>query len=253
MAARRHTILIKILIPLLLAMLVQAGLIFSVILFGGTTSQLKANAYDILSERVISRKNDLENEMVQRWSNVYGPMQAIQDLTDAVLVENEIGPASLDVNGNVTNALLRELSTPLLNMLRTNSVTGAFVIFDGSGTPDKKAGLHVRDADPSSNPGDNSDLLVVRGPSSVTKYLSIPMDTLWQPSFSLSRTDDSLPSDYYYKPLLAARSHTELSAADLGCWSRPFYLNGRENENDSTQIITYSLALLYKGAPIGCP
>ncbi len=251
MAARRHTILIKILIPLLLAMLVQAGLIFSVILFGGTTSQLKANAYDILSERVISRKNDLENEMVQRWSNVYGPMQAIQDLTDAVLVENEIGPASLDVNGNVTNALLRELSTPLLNMLRTNSVTGAFVIFDGSGTPDKKAGLHVRDADPSSNPGDNSDLLVVRGPSSVTKYLSIPMDTLWQPSFSLSRTDDSLPSDYYYKPLLAARSHTELSAADLGYWSRPFYLNGRENENDSTQIITYSLPLLYKGAPIG--
>lgn len=63
----------------------QAGLIYSVILFGGTTSQLKANAYDILSEKVISRKNDLENEMIQRWSNVHGPMQTILDRIDAVL------------------------------------------------------------------------------------------------------------------------------------------------------------------------
>lgn len=251
MATRRHTILIKILIPLLLAMLVQAGLIYSVILFGGTMSQLKSNAYDILSEKVISRKNDLENEMIQRWSNVHGPMQTILDRTETLLTENGTGPASLDVNGDITNTLLRELSTPLLNMLRTNSVTGAFLIFDGSGTTDKKAGLYVRDADPSSNPGDNSDLLVVRGPSSVTKYLRIPMDTLWQPSFTLNRTDDSLPSDYYYKPFLAARSHAELAAADLGYWSRPFYLNGRQNENDSTQVITYSLPLLYKGAPIG--
>ena len=61
------------------------------------------------------------------------------------------------------------------------------------------------------------------------------MDTLWQPSFSLSRTDDSLPSDYYYKPLLAARSHTELSAADLGYWSRPFFVHRPANDNPSTQ------------------
>ena len=39
MGTRRHTILIKISLPLLLAMLIQAGLIFSVILFGGTTKQ----------------------------------------------------------------------------------------------------------------------------------------------------------------------------------------------------------------------
>ena len=45
MGTRRHTILIKISLPLLLAMLIQAGLIFSVILFGGTTKQMKENDF----------------------------------------------------------------------------------------------------------------------------------------------------------------------------------------------------------------
>ena len=70
---------------------------------------------------------------------------------------------------------------------------------------------------------------------------------MWQPSFGLNETDD-----YYYKPFLAAKKDRGLDAADFGYWSRPFYLNGQENENDSTQIITYSLPLLYgDGTPIG--
>ena len=247
MGTRRHTILIKISLPLLLAMLIQAGLIFSVILFGGTTKQMKANAYDILAEKVVSRKNDLENEMIQRWSNVSGPMQTILELTGDVLERYQAGPEALEINADVTNELLRQVSSPLMALMRTNSVSGAFIVFDGPGTQDKKAGLYLRDSDPSSTPSDNSDLLAVRGPSPITKYLNIPMDTLWQPSFGLNETDD-----YYYKPFLAAKKDRGLDAADFGYWSRPFYLNGQENENDSTHIITYSLPLLYgDGTPIG--
>ena len=68
------------------------------------------------------------------------------------------------------------------------------------------------------------------------------MDTLWQPSFGLNETDD-----YYYKPFLAAKKDRGLDAADFGYWSRPFYLNGQENENDSTQIITYSPSPAFMG------
>ncbi len=222
MGTRRHTILIKISLPLLLAMLIQAGLIFSVILFGGTTKQMKANAYDILAEKVVSRKNDLENEMIQRWSNVSGPMQTILELTGDVLERYQAGPEALEINADVTNELLRQVSSPLMALMRTNSVSGAFIVFDGPGTQDKKAGLYLRDSDPSSTPSDNSDLLAVRGPSPITKYLNIPMDTLWQPSFGLNETDD-----YYYKPFLAAKKDRGLDAADFGYWSRPFYLNGQ--------------------------
>lgn len=252
MGTRRRTILIKISIPLLLAMLIQAGLIFSVIWFGGTTKQMRTNAYDILEEKVVSRKNSLENEMIHRWSNVSGPLQTILELTGDVLGEYQAGPEALEINADVTDELLRRISSPLMTLMRTNGVSGAFIVFDGAGIEDQKAGLYLRDSDPSSTPSDNSDLLAVRGPSSITKYLSIPMDTLWQPSFSLNIQDETMSSDYYYKPFLAANQYTGLDAADLGYWSRPFYLNGEENINDSTPIITYSLPLLYgNGAPIG--
>ena len=108
-------------------MLIQAGLIFSVILFGGTTKQMKANAYDILAEKVVSRKNDLENEMIQRWSNVSGPMQTILELTGDVLERYQVGPEALEINADVTNELLRQVSSPLMALMRTNSVSGAFI------------------------------------------------------------------------------------------------------------------------------
>ena len=106
MGTRRHTILIKISLPLLLAMLIQAGLIFSVILFGGTTKQMKANAYDILAEKVVSRKNDLENEMIQRWSNVEESVDAVTNKIQDNLAGKNISFGDLATNRDASNALI---------------------------------------------------------------------------------------------------------------------------------------------------
>ncbi len=56
-------------ISLIIVMLIQTSLFCATILWGGTIKKLNDNSFDILNERVINRKNYIQNEMLQRWSN----------------------------------------------------------------------------------------------------------------------------------------------------------------------------------------
>ena len=56
-----RSIIRKIFTPMIIVMVIQAILFSFVILWGGTIEQLNNNALDILNERVINRKNYLEN------------------------------------------------------------------------------------------------------------------------------------------------------------------------------------------------
>lgn len=59
----------KMIFPLIIVMLIQTSLFYATILWGGTIKKLNDNSFDILNERVINRKNYIQNEMLQRWSN----------------------------------------------------------------------------------------------------------------------------------------------------------------------------------------
>ena len=61
----------KIVFPILLVMLFQAVLLYGTTLLGGAVTPLEANAYDIFSEKVQGRKNDLQSEMLQRLSLIH--------------------------------------------------------------------------------------------------------------------------------------------------------------------------------------
>ena len=57
----------KLMIPMIVVLLLQPSLFGGSIILGGILDQMNQNAVDILNERVINRKNYLENEMIQRW------------------------------------------------------------------------------------------------------------------------------------------------------------------------------------------
>ncbi len=97
-----------------------------------------------------------------------------------MLERYQAGPEALEINADVTNELLRQVSSPLMALMRTNSVSGAFIVFDGPHSG-QKAGLYLRDSDPSSTPSDNSDLLAVRGPPRSPNISTSP----WTPCGSL--------------------------------------------------------------------
>ena len=91
--------------------------------------------------------------------------------------------------------------------------------------------------DPSSTSQDNSDILIERAPTAITKELGIPMDSEWHPVFLFSGENDQR-NLFYQNPIRAAQSYPEAEPKELGYWSKPFYLDER-----SVPVITYSMPL----------
>ncbi len=161
---KKTSILKKMLIPMLLVMAVQFALLYLVVIRGGLLNELQVNAFDIFEGKVTSQRNRLQNDMLQRWSNLESCVLSIQSKTKAYLDEKEKSTEDLAVGDPLTETLLADLSEDLIYLLRRNSVTGAFLILDGD-REDIKSGLYFRDQEPAYSSVDNSDLLAERGPA----------------------------------------------------------------------------------------
>ena len=120
--------------------------------------------------------------MIQRWSNVSGPMQTILELTGDVLERYQAGPEALEINADVTNELLRQVSSPLMALMRTNSVSGAFIVFDGPGTQDKKPAFIC--GTPTPAPPPQRQLRPAGGPGALPDH-QISQHPPWTPCGSL--------------------------------------------------------------------
>ena len=123
----------KLVVPMILVMLVQAGIFLMTIFWGGTIDQLENNSFAILNERVINRKNYLQNEMIQRWSNVQVTADSINSAADKVL--EEYGQNYLDIRSDseVSTEIIRRSTDSLISMLRQNSVDGRIPDFERPG------------------------------------------------------------------------------------------------------------------------
>lgn len=242
------------LVPLIFVMLIQAVLFFGTFWFGGSIERLNNNAFDILNERVINRKNYIENYMVQRWSNVKGAFESVNNKVSSVLNKYGEDIDSIGNNSEMSIEIISRVSDNVVDLLRKNSVTGAFVILNGGDNSDlnrnnevERYGIYLRDLDPNQNPDDTSDIMVERAPSKVTKEMNVQMDSWWTHNFSFKPNLPYNNYDFYYKPLQAAFDYPDISYSDLGYWSHPFRLE----END-IEIITYSVPLIYNdGTPYG--
>nr|WP_243108450.1 EAL domain-containing protein [Maliibacterium massiliense] len=244
----QKSIMRTLLVPLLVVTILQASLFVVSIMYGGVLDQLNHSAFDILNERVINRRNDLQNEMVQRWSNVGEAVESVNGRVADLLAERGATHADITPNSPLATDILGDIANDVVYLLRRNSVTGAFVILNGrqalpeDGSALERSGIYLRDLDPASNPRDTSDLLIERAPSVVTQQLGISTDTWWEPQFHLT-ADTALPEyRMLHSPLQAAADHPGVSYADLGYWSMPFVLSGEAGE--SNEVLTYSVPLL---------
>ncbi|MFR1519225.1 MAG: EAL domain-containing protein [Clostridia bacterium] len=242
----QSTIFRKILLSMLAIVLIQSALIYGVIIYGGTLVELENNSFDIFGEKVVSRKNNLENEMLQRWSELSAAVDTAEKLAEEFAAENRTDVLSMTADQTQSEIFLTTYAEELINLIRRNTVSGTFIVLD-SKNDTRKNGLYLRDYDPSTSSSDHSDLLVLRGSSAVTKKINISLDSLWQPKFTLT-ADNSF---FYTKPFEAALTFGTLEWKDLGYWSSPFRMDG-ENPNDTIDMITYSVPLrTEKGVPFG--
>ena len=85
---RQNSILKRILVPLLLLVILQVAVLAGLLFGGGVMNRLNQNSVDIINERVINRKNYLEDEMVKRWSNLDSALNGINQSAEKLKTDD---------------------------------------------------------------------------------------------------------------------------------------------------------------------
>lgn len=222
---------------------IEIALLGSTIFGGGLVSFMDKNATDILHERVLNRKNYIESEMINRWSNVENTAQNINAMMQQLVDSGEVSLDTFDNGSEESAPLLNNVSNELISMMRSNSVTGSFIVINThplSETDVKnKPGLYFRDLDPVSNPSvKNMDLLLECGSSSVARSLEISTNSNWKPTFEFS--EEGGYASYFSAPYMAAyKAGVKTNFVDYGYWTC-----GKTIDDSSNDALSYSVPLM---------
>jgi len=246
---KKNSIFIRLLLPVVLIMLFQAGLIGVVLVLNGSIGALKDSAIESLNINTENHSIILENVMVHNLANLNRLDTNITEIINDYIAKT--GLTLDDIHGNAEHetALLYELSNPLVTALRYTSSTGIFMYFIA---PEgyiydtcSYNGLYYRDFDPISTPADNSDILILRGPAYIAEKDGILPDELWSEAFTVS--PDNLPAwKSHAAPLVAAAKYPDLTAEDLSYWNIPHLFDAALTADTNIRV-TYTRPYFYNG------
>jgi len=212
----RHSIPFRMTVFVIILVIGQSLLLLGSIFIGGVLSEAQEDAYSAFSVKVENRKEYIQNEMKNRWTNVAPYVEKIS--------------AAYDSNRGSAEAFFFDVQNDLVDMLRTTQVTGAFIILEDESA--KHPALYFRDYDPLLNSENLKDLYFIYGPALISQNLGIPLDEVWELGLSLN-ADNRL---FYDMP----KSNEALSKTweHLGYWSTPFKL-----KQGDIEIMTYTLPM----------
>ena len=182
---------------------------------GGVLSEGKKIAYSSLYDKVSNRKDYIQREMSNRWTNMDPYVSEIS---------KHISKASSN------EVFFSEAVNDLISMLRKTQTTGVFLILSDEYNKDEHSALYLRDYDPLVNDYNNKDLYFTIGPSQLARKINIPLDEDWQ--YTMKLTEDN--KNFYIKPY--EKSHLSNDPKLVSYWSGPFSLFTKD-----TPIITYSM------------
>lgn len=225
----RESIAYRLTVFMVIIILGQSLLLIGTLVAGGVLKHAEETAFKSFYEKVNNRKDYLQREMKNRWTNMKPYTEEIADILSIFSSH----PIALKES---REAFFDKSAPTLIAMLRTTMATGVFVILnDEFSGADAHSALYFRDYDPLLNDKSNKDLYLVIGSPEISKKWQIPMEGSWKYSLFLSEENE----DFYYKPYNNAGLSSD--ADFLGYWSKPFQLA----PND-LKIITYTMPLFDK-------
>lgn len=245
----------KLLIPMILLVIIENILLISVIFGSSLLSYVENKEKAIFYEKVSNRKNYLENEMLTRWANVNNTVQEVNNTMQKLIDTKKISLDTLDDGSEYCTPLLKKVSSKLIQLMRANQVTGAFIVLNTDnlekkkeqGIFENKPGIYLRDFDPTSTPSKkNQDLLFKYAPKALTQSMNISHGKTWRPLFEFEKEREY--GSYLYEPYQAALKEedpTEIELKDFGYWSSPYTLY-----DDDTKVISYSVPLILNDGTI---
>lgn len=242
----RRSILYRIMAPIMAVMLLQS--VFHMLIFwnGNVIFQLETNALQMFSERVKSNKTAISNDLISRSQGVFTAHDTILKSINETLKSQDKTVGDIASDPQLNNLIMDNASGEVISMMRRNFVTEAFFILDGpavsqneNASMQKYAGIYIRDMDPATNFGDNSDLLLENGMPGVSKNHKIPLDTYWSASVSLNEGDSC--DAFFFNPVNAARAYGYGKSSDFAYLSHKTCVNKNLESNGA---MTYSMPLI---------
>lgn len=237
-----------LLIPLVLVVLIQGLLPFSILLSSKTKETMELNAVEIDRNLVENRQVVLENAMVDQWSAVKSESGYLNNALDGFLAENHADINKFLGNKELQRAYAQRVFPELLTYLQGDDSCGVFLILGNQmdhSVPQDYVGFFLRDSDPTTKTTTNSDILFERGDKTLARESNIALDSSWSTYFRFAGSGVREADDFFYTPYLLAQQNTDADMTDLGYWSMPFILE--DHQLDNHQMIAYSIPLCYDG------
>ena len=185
----------KLLIPVLAVTIMQSVLTFILLMFGGVFKEVENNASDNFKGAVIRRAGEIEYSFSERWGNFWQDRNMMVSEIEGELAKNGAVPFDMLTDAKLNAKLIDILTDDVRNLLRTNSVTGAYVILEGcaetaSDISDGRTAYFLRSNDPASLSKGDGDLQLRMGPAEYAKKMTIMLDTCWTNCAVPEETDE---------------------------------------------------------------
>lgn len=252
MNKKKKSLMYILLFPLLLVVLLQGILPFSMLLLSGVKSTMEQNAADIDNNMVENHQVVLENAMVDQWSAVHKESGYLADKLGTLLQKKNSDITAFLQDEELQNEYTGEVFEELMEYLRRDTSCGIFLVI-GNDRDDSREGEYVgffiRDSDPTTKTETNADLLLERGNKDLARKADITLDNAWAPNYHFKGNGISSADDFFYKPYNLARQNTHADMVSMGYWSMPFILENATVDNH--KMITYSVPLIYDGEIYG--
>ena len=252
MHKRKSSLIYLLLLPLLVVVLLQGLLPFSILMASGTKQTMERNAVEIDASLVENTSVVLQNAMISQWSSVRTESTYLNSTMTAFLAENGMDMQQFLADTTAQRSYTEQVLPELLEYLRRNSTSGIFLVLandQDTSQPANYIGFFLRDSDPINSTETNSDLLFERGNKVLSQSVGISLDSSWAPIFSFAGNEQRSSDDFFYKPYLLALQNTDVDPTALAYWSTPFVLE--DHPLDSHRMITYSLPLILNGQVYG--
>ncbi len=254
-SGKTYSIFYRIMMPLLLLLLLETGMLALILAGSDVLRQLNRNSENILQKQVQNRAGYL-NSSVMRLTDLSFLAETINQKTQELLDQGELDLELLDQNSDACAPLVLDIVEDLVTVLYSKRLTGIYVIFntqDLSQISDwrdipNKTGIYIRDMDPTAMPAvRNSDLLLERAPIAVVRSMNISTDKGWRPLFHFSNDETGENIRYFTEPVRAVFAAQNRSDAEqFGYWSAP----AMTLQNVESAACTYSIPLILQDGTV---
>lgn len=220
---KKTKMLMRLLIPTLILILFQLVTFFSVLAIGGEFSFIQKYAYDTLVEKTRNRTSYIEKELCQKVKFVHESAEKINSLVSEKLKEYDSDISILGTDKDFNREIMEDCVDDIIYLLRRSLANDVYIVletgdlYSDSNSPDAKAGMYLRDLDPSTDSG-YKDLLMEMGYSSISKDFGIILDSGWKARLEAD-PDDMQNYDFYYRTVKNAQENNTFSLDRLGYWS----------------------------------